>query len=85
MDVMYKDHQPLPVKESKFSGHGSATIPISDAEKDVCRVPAKIMVSSNAGAEKGEIKLHSLLGDAHFSAADFHLEVPDNFEQLFVK
>jgi outer membrane lipoprotein-sorting protein len=72
VDITYKDHLSLPGKDGKCSGPRPAAMPSS-------------LVSSKAGAEKVEIKLHSLVGDANFSAADFQLEIPDNFEQLHVK
>jgi hypothetical protein len=85
VDILYADHQQLPGKESKYTGSDSATIHGSDVGIKLCRIPARITVSSNADAEKIELKLYSFLDDARFSAEDFHLDVPDNFEQLLVK
>jgi len=85
VDILYADHQPLPGKESKYPGSDPATIHGSDVGIKLCRIPARITVSSNADAEKIELKLYSFLDDARFSAEDFHLDIPDNFEQLLVK
>ena len=85
VDVIYKEHQLLPERESGLTDSGPAAVPYSPAESDGCRVPARIMVSSKGGSEQVEIKLHSMLRDIHFSAVDFQIEAPDNFEQLLVE
>jgi hypothetical protein len=84
VDVLYADHQTLPGKESKGTGRGPVISASGGGEK-LCRIPAKITVSSHSDAQKIEVKLYSFLDDAHFSVQDFHLEIPDNFEQLPVK
>lgn len=53
--------------------------------KEPCRIPRRIMVSSNADDVKVELRLHSFLDEVRFSADDFQIEIPDNFEQLLVK
>ena len=85
VDILYADHQPQLMKESKYAGSVPATIPGSEAGKELCRVPARITVSSNGDAEKIEARLYSFLNDVRFSPEDFNLEIPDNFEQLLVK
>ncbi|KPK00510.1 MAG: hypothetical protein AMJ60_00970 [Desulfobacterales bacterium SG8_35] len=75
MDVLYADHIPLPGKESKYPGSGN----------ELCLVPARIIVSSNSDTRKIEVALYSFLAVSRFSTEDFHLEIPDNFEQLYVK
>lgn len=70
VDTVYADYQAYPG---------------SDSGKEFCRVPAMITVSSNAGAEKIEVKLFSFLDDAYFSAVDFYLDIPENFDQRLVK
>jgi hypothetical protein len=85
VDIVYAEHQALPGEENKDTGSGPGPISAHDPGKERCRVPVRITVSSNAGAEKIELRLHSFLDEARFSAEDFHLDIPDNFEQLHVK
>ena len=85
LDVHYADHQPLSGKAGKYTGSDPEAIIESNAQKDLCRIPASITLSSNANANKIELKLSSFIDDALFSAEDFHLEIPDNFKQILVK
>jgi len=52
------------------------------AAADQCRLPARITVASQGNAEKLELKLQAFLREVHFSAEDFQIEIPDNFEEL---
>jgi hypothetical protein len=85
LDVHYADYKPLFRNDGKYTGRDSAVFTHSSAQKELCRVPARITLSSNANANKIELKLSSFLDDAHFSAEDFHLDIPDNFKQILVK
>jgi len=85
VDMLYADYQGLPGKESQDTGTDPAAVPGSAIEKELCRVPTRIVFSSNRDAEKIEIKLHSFLEKADFTAADFYLEIPGSFEKLLVK
>jgi hypothetical protein len=85
LDMSYADHQALFGKTDKYSGGESAAIPKSIEQEDLCKVPARITLSSRENASKIELKLSSFLEDAHFSADDFLLDIPDNFEQILVK
>jgi len=83
-DVVYADYQVQSDPKGKNSGNVAAYNPVSAAE-DFCRVPGRIFISSREGSKKIEVKLHSLIDDARFSAEDFSLNIPDNFQQLFVR
>jgi outer membrane lipoprotein-sorting protein len=86
-DIVYEDYMPLYGRESKALRSMPAASPISATaeEQELCRVPGRITVSSQAGTEKIEVKLHSFIDDVHLSAEDFSQDIPDNFEQLFVR
>jgi hypothetical protein len=57
----------------------------SDLKEKLCKIPTKIRVSSNSGAEKRiDLKLFSFIPGTEFSPDDFELEIPDNLEQLIV-
>ena len=85
VDILYADHQPLPRKTGKNAGNSPAIIPAPDTVKVLCAVPTRLTASAKGDTEKIDIKLYSFLDDARFSAEDFTLNIPDNFEQLFVK
>jgi hypothetical protein len=85
VDILYADYQSLPGKESQETGNDPAEVADTAMEKRLCRVPARIVLSSNMNAEKVEVKLHSFLDEADFTAADFYLKNPGSFEQLLVK
>ncbi len=76
LDIHYSDY--LQFAENLSS-------PVSEVDRELCRIPAGITVSSKGGSEKIELKLHSFFSEANFSAADFQQDIPDNFEQLIVK
>ena len=85
VDILYADYQSLPGKESQETGNDPAEVADTAMEKRLCRVPARIVLSSNMNAEKVEVKLHSFLDEADFTAAGFYLKIPGSFEQLLVK
>ena len=84
-DIVYEDYLPPNGRESKEPGSTPAAIPVSATAEEPCRVPGRITVSSQAGSEKIELKLHSFIDDVQFSPEDFSLDIPDNFEQLLVR
>lgn len=73
LDIRYGEHQELGVDSSR------------DDKTLLCRIPARVIVSSGKETEKITIALHSFLRDVHLSAADFQVDIPDNFEKLPVK
>lgn len=85
VDILYADYRALPGNESQDTASDPAPAPGSGIEKELCRVPASITLSTNMDAEKIEVKLHSFLGEAHFTAANFYLEIPGSFKQLLAK
>ena len=84
-DILYTDHQQLPGMAGKNVESEPGVMSGSSPVKGLCRVPASITAFANADSEKIEIKLYAFLEEAYFSAEDFTLDIPDNFEQLFVK
>jgi hypothetical protein len=84
-DIRYGDHQELPGIAGQNMESEPAVISGSSAIKGPCRVPASITAFANGDSEKIDIRLYAFLEDAYFSAEDFILEIPDNFEQLLVK
>ena len=85
VDMVYADYQPLLGKEKQYAGNNHDQDSGFARDKELCRMPARIIFSSNMGAEKIEVKLHSFLSGAHFTAADFYLDIPSSFEMLLVK
>ena len=83
-EVIYGDYQLLYGERNKDSGSVSVNDPVN-AVKHFCRVPGRITISSRAGSEKIEVKLHSFIEGAHFSEENFSLDIADNFQQLLVK
>ncbi|MFC1837369.1 hypothetical protein ACFLYW_01645 [Thermodesulfobacteriota bacterium] len=52
--------------------------------REACRFPTKIRVSSTSGANrKIDLSLSAIISDAEFSAEDLEVSIPDNF-QLFL-
>lgn len=85
VDVTYEAYQPEAGKECRCTEEDQASEERTAPSEASCRVPGRILVSSGSGAQKIEIQLSSLLAGAVFSPEDFDLEVPANFEHLFVK
>jgi len=86
VDLAYEDYQPGHVREKLSSNSDQEIIVSIYSGKKLCKIPAKISVSSNSGAEKRiDIKLFSFIPEAEFSPGDFELEIPENLEQLIVK
>lgn len=84
-EVKYEDYQPL-IGEVQNNFRQSSPADISNREEEeYCWLPGRITVSSHKGSEKIELKLHSFIAEAHFAPTDFTLEIPENFEQLFVR
>ena len=84
-DVVYAEYQPLNGEGSRDLRGVPPENPASASAEYFCRVPGRITISSRAGSEKIEVKLHSFIENVQFSADDFSLEIPDNFEQLLVR
>ena len=85
VDVVYEDYQPGHVREKHLADRGQEMIGSSDFNEELCKIPTKLSVSSNSGAEKKiDLKLFSFIPDAEFSPDDFQLEIPANIEQLIV-
>jgi len=85
VDVVYENYQPGLVNEKQAEENWQAEIDNVDSRGTLCRMPTKIRIVSNSGAEKKiDLKLFSFIPDAHFSQDDFELEVPDNLEELIV-
>jgi len=85
LDIVYAEHQTLSENKTKDSDTGPGVLSPADREKELCRVPALITVASDTGAKRIELRLHAFLDGVSFSEDDFHLEIPDNFEQLLVR
>jgi hypothetical protein len=82
LDLVYEEY----MTEKQLAGNDPEMVDSNDSGKKICRVPTKISISSNTGAEKKiNLTLSSFLRDADFSHDDFKLKIPDNFEQLIVK
>ncbi|MEN8232380.1 MAG: hypothetical protein ABFR35_06825 [Thermodesulfobacteriota bacterium] len=85
LDLVYGDYQPGYVREKQSASKDQGMIGSSDLKEKFCKIPTKISVSSNSGAEKRiDLKLFSFILGAEFSPDDFELEIPDNLEQLIV-
>ena len=85
-DIRYTGYQLLErTKKSTAAGGRSDDHAGLDPAEGKCRVPAGVSVSSRKGAERIAIELRSFLSDVYFTAADFHIDIPANFEQLLVK
>jgi hypothetical protein len=85
VDIGYADYRLVPGKGDKYAGNAPAAISAPDTGKESCMLPASITVSANGNAGKIEVTLDAFLDDARFSAEDFIVKIPDNFEQLFVQ
>jgi hypothetical protein len=85
LDLSYGDHLPGDLRGKYMAGKDREMIGSTDLIKEICKVPTKINVFSNAGGEKKvDIKFFSFIPEAEFSPDDFVLEIPDNLEQLIV-
>jgi outer membrane lipoprotein-sorting protein len=85
VDVKYEAYQSEAGKEYRHSEDDQAGENHTAPGEGMCSVPGRIHVSSGSGAQDIEIALSSLLAGADFVPEDFSLEVPANFEHLFVK
>jgi hypothetical protein len=83
MDVRYADYRP--VRPDKGPGSGVPQLADAVAGSGSCRVPGSITVFTNGNDGKIEVKLSSFLEDARFTAEDFTVEIPENFEYLPVR
>lgn len=84
-EVSYEDYRPLIGEvQNNFRQNSSADISNRD-EGEHCWLPGRITLSSHKRSEKIELKLHSFIAEAHFAPTDFTLEIPESFEQLFVR
>jgi hypothetical protein len=84
-EVTYEDYQPLTGGEQHDFLQNSPKDVSNGKTGEYCRFPGRVTVTSQRGSEKIEVKLHSFIAEAHFSPTDFTLEIPENFEQLFVR
>ena len=85
VDLLYEGYQPGYVREKQLAAKDQGMIGSSDLKEKLCKIPTKIRVSSNSGAEKRiDLKLFSFIPGTEFSPDDFELEIPDNLEQLIV-
>ena len=84
VNVTYEAYQAEARKQQRNSEDNNA-VEYAASSKETCSVPGRILVSSGSGAQKIEIQLSSLLPGAAFSPEDFEVEVPPDFEYLFVK
>jgi len=84
-DVSYGDYKYLSEKQQNSAGSTVNHSFKSPEKMDFCRIPGAISVTSQGGAKKLEVYLHSFIADPHFSVEDFSLGIPDNFTQQLVK
>jgi len=85
VDLLYEGYQPGYLREKQLAARDQGMIGSSDLKEKLCKIPTKIRVSSNSGAEKRiDLKLFSFIPGTEFSPDDFELEIPDNLEQLIV-
>jgi hypothetical protein len=84
-DIRYGDYRVLSGPAETSAGNATRNPADPDEDRQPCKVPASISVSSRTAAGQIDIKLSAFLEDALLSAEDFHLAVPENFEQLLVK
>lgn len=84
-DILYEDHQLLPGRDKEPAADTAEAIGTAGGGLGGCLMPARITVSSQTGAGKVELKLHSFIDDARFAPEDFQLRIPANFKQLLVK
>ena len=85
IDLRYAGYQFLPGNRGTVPAGESAAPSLPAAGGYQCRVPKLITASSKGGDRQIEIELHAFLDDVHFSAADFHVEIPSHFEHLLVR
>jgi hypothetical protein len=85
VDVVYGDYQPGYGREKKIGESGTEKNDRAESREYLCRIPTKISISSNSGADKKiDLKLFSFMPDAELSQDDFELEIPDNLEKKTV-
>jgi hypothetical protein len=85
VDVTYEAYQAEAGKQYRNSKDNNADEHGTPPDEESCSVPGRILVASGSGTQKIEIQLSSLLAAAAFSSENFEVEVPPNFEYLFVK
>jgi len=85
VNVTYEAYQAEAGQQKRNSKDNNAVEHAASSDEESCSVPGRILVSSGSGAQKIEIQLSSLLAGAAFSPEDFEVEVPPDFEYLFVK
>ena len=86
VDLAYGDYQPAYASEKQLADRDQGINGRLSLSEKICKIPTKLSVSSNSGAEKKiDLKLFSFIHEAEFSPDNFKVAIPDNFEQLIVK
>lgn len=85
VDILYPEYRFLPASGSKAIAAGLPPASRNALEERECRLPARIIITSNRDDRKIDIRFHSFLAGGNFTAADFQVDIPDNFQQLLVK
>lgn len=85
VDIRYPEYRFLPGSGPTAKAAGLPEPSGQAREQGGCRFPARVTVASSRNDRKIDISLGSFLAGAHFTADDFQVDIPDNFQQLFVK
>jgi hypothetical protein len=85
-EAAYEDYQQVTGTVPKDGQQNlPADVLTTDDSEDYCPIPGRITILSYKGSEKIDLKLHSFIAEAHFLPTDFTLEIPGNYDQLFVR
>jgi hypothetical protein len=84
-DIRYADYRLLPASGTVATAARPQGSHDLAWEQRLCRLPARITVTSSREEKTIDITLGSFLEEPHFTAADFQVDIPDNFQQLLVR
>jgi hypothetical protein len=85
LDIRYPEYRLLPASGTPATAVGLPAASGPAPEQEGCRLPVRVTVTSSRDDKKIDISLGSFLAGTHFTAVDFQVDIPDNFQQLFVK